>query len=154
MGYSAILFADTMRRSVPAERCDKVRLVSIEFEEKFAEIARQFVEIAGLKGVIEVVIGDAETVMRKMKAAGQLKEGEVDLLFLDHVEDLYEKHFRVAWEELGLLRKGGLAVADNVLRPGAPAYRAFVRESDAVKSHGVEGLIIPGDFAVSETIQG
>jgi catechol O-methyltransferase len=30
-------------------------------------------------------------------------------------------------EELGLLKKGDVIVADNVVRPGAPEYRELVR---------------------------
>ena len=78
------------------------------------------------------------------------KEGlkKIDLLFLDHSEELYAQDFKVV-EGLGLLKKGAMVVADNVVRPGAPEYRALVRNMDGWKSIGVKGLIWPGEFEVS-----
>jgi catechol O-methyltransferase len=49
-------------------------------------------------------------------------------------------------EELGLLNKGAVIVADNVVRPGAPDYRELVRSHPGLKSEGVSGLIQPGDL--------
>lgn len=69
------------------------------------------------------------------------------MLFLDHVEDLYVADFKVC-EELGLLKEGALVVGDNVVRPGAPEYRKYVREHPGLSSKGVRGLIQPGDFEV------
>ena len=52
-------------------------------------------------------------------------------------------------QELGLLKKGSMVIADNVMKPGAPEYRAFVRGLSGAQSDGVMGLIQPGDFEVS-----
>ena len=52
-------------------------------------------------------------------------------------------------EELGILKKGGLVVADNVLRPGAPEYRKHVRDNPNYETKAIPGLIIPGEFEVS-----
>jgi catechol O-methyltransferase len=49
-------------------------------------------------------------------------------------------------EELDLLKKGAVIVADNVVRPGAPDYREMVRNHPGLKSEGVRGLIQPGDL--------
>ncbi|KXL44544.1 hypothetical protein M433DRAFT_154970 [Acidomyces richmondensis BFW] len=144
MGYSAILFADQMRQ-VAADP-SKVQFWSLEFEESFAEIARQFIDIAGLSDVVTVVLGPADESVRKMKADGRLEH--IDMLFLDHVEDLYEQDLKVC-EDAGLLRPGACIVADNVLRPGAPKYREYVRSHAGYQSKGMKGLIVPGDFEVS-----
>jgi catechol O-methyltransferase len=72
----------------------------------------------------------------------------IDFLFLDHVESLYVPDFK-ACEELGLLKKGAVITADNIVRPGAPEYRAFVRSHPRLKSSEVKALIQPGDIEVS-----
>lgn len=144
MGYSAILFADQMRQ-VAADP-SKVQFWSLEFDESFAEIARQFIDIAGLSDVVTVVLGPADESVRKMKADGRLEH--IDMLFLDHVEDLYEQDLKVC-EDAGLLRPGACIIADNVLRPGAPKYREYVRSHAGYQSKGMKGLIVPGDFEVS-----
>lgn len=48
----------------------------------------------------------------------------------------------------GFAAKGNLVVADNVVTPGAPQYRAYVRQNPRFESWGVKGLIIPGDLEV------
>ncbi|KAH6692092.1 S-adenosyl-L-methionine-dependent methyltransferase [Leptodontidium sp. MPI-SDFR-AT-0119] len=149
LGYSAILFADAMRRARDSQlasgtvRGQELRVWSIEISEDFASIARQFIDLAGLGDIIAVVVGTADVVLKKLKDEGKL--GGVDMLFLDHVEKLYVKDFKVV-EELGLLRKGAVIAADNVVRPGAPEYREFVRGYPRLSSEGVRGLIQPGDF--------
>lgn len=57
------------------------------------------------------------------------KKIQIDFLFIDHVKDLYLRDLKLALA-LGLLKPGTIVVADNVLTPGAPEYRAFV-ESDS-----------------------
>jgi catechol O-methyltransferase len=75
---------------------------------------------------VKVIVGSADSSLKKLVDDGEL-EG-VDLLFLDHAEELYVKDFMVV-EDLGLLKKkGALAVADNVVRPGAPDYRELMRD--------------------------
>jgi len=66
-------------------------------------------------------------------------EGGADVLFLDHVEELYDVDLKVAWEELGLFRKVALVVANTVLKPGAPRCRKFVREHRE-SARGDQGL--------------
>ncbi|EHK42203.1 hypothetical protein TRIATDRAFT_251725 [Trichoderma atroviride IMI 206040] len=140
LGYSAILFADTMRRSNPSQQ---IRVFSLEFSAEFSSIARQLIELAGLSDIVTVVTGTAEESLRKLHAQGTLTS--VDFLFLDHVEDLYPADFKV-YEELGLLHKGAVIAADNVVRPGAPEYRKLVRSHPRLQSTGVRGLIQPGDL--------
>ena len=99
VGYSAILFADHMRRANP-----EAKLLSLEFNPQFAKIISEMVSLAGLQDSVTVVTGSADESMRRLKKEGQL--GNIDLLFLDHVEDLYERDLKVAMDELGLLRSG------------------------------------------------
>lgn len=157
VGYSAILFADAMRRgSGGADGNDKVsdaaarpHVWSLEFRADYAAVAAELVEIAGLAEAVTIVQGPADESLRRLQADGAWKEnGGVDVLFLDHVETLYVQDLKVC-EELGVLKAGSLVLADNVVRPGAPDYREYVRAHGRFESHGVKSLIIPGEWEVS-----
>lgn len=145
LGYSAILFADGMRAHSSGNNVKKMQVWSLEMNSEFAAIARRLVEIAGLSELVTVVVGSAEESLRKLKGEGKVMG--VDMLFLDHAEELYVSDFEVC-EELGLLGKGAVVVADNVVRPGAPEYRELVRNHPRMESEGVRGLIQPGDLEV------
>ncbi|KAM0746427.1 S-adenosyl-L-methionine-dependent methyltransferase [Meredithblackwellia eburnea MCA 4105] len=140
IGYSAILFAETMcRASAGAE----ARLFSLEFDPLFASIAMNLIDLAGLGDVVKVVTGAAAASLARLKVDGTLDC--IDMLFLDHVEDLYAEDLKVC-EDLGLLKSGSCIVADNVLRPGAPKYREYVRAHTGLTTRAIKGLIVPGDF--------
>ncbi|KAH8821790.1 S-adenosyl-L-methionine-dependent methyltransferase [Xylogone sp. PMI_703] len=141
LGYSAILFADAMRRY--REPNQRLRVWSLEMNSGFAAIAREMIELAGLSDIITVVEGSASESLRKLQNDGSLVE--IDLLFLDHEEQLYLTDLK-ACMELGLLKNGAVIAADNVVRPGAPEYREFVRTKTSLKSEGIRGLIQPGDL--------
>ncbi|KAL7893722.1 S-adenosyl-L-methionine-dependent methyltransferase [Trichoderma sp. SZMC 28014] len=141
VGYSAIHFADTMRRYSKPDA--QPRVFSLEMKAEFASIAEQLIELAGLSEIVTVVTGPAGESIRKLHKEGTLSN--VDFLFLDHVESLYVPDFKAA-EELGLLKKGAVITADNVVRPGAPEYREFVRSHPRLQSAGVKALIQPGDI--------
>jgi catechol O-methyltransferase len=135
-----------MRQAGSAKPDQVVKLLSLEFDPVIADIARNLIDLAGLSDIVTVVVGSAANSLRKLHSEGTLDY--MDLLFLDHVEDLYLSDFQVC-ESLGLLRSGALVVADNVLRPGAPQYREFMRGYNKVESWAVKGLIIPGELEVS-----
>ncbi|KAL7950374.1 S-adenosyl-L-methionine-dependent methyltransferase [Trichoderma barbatum] len=141
LGYSAILFADAMRRNSKPDQ--QLRVWSLEMSSEFSAIARELVMLAGLSDIVKVVTGPAEELLRKLHKEGTLSN--VDFLFLDHVEHLYLPDFKVC-EELGLLQQGAVIAADNVVKPGAPEYRKFVRSHPRLQSTGVVGLIQPGDL--------
>ncbi|THV50956.1 hypothetical protein BGAL_0129g00150 [Botrytis galanthina] len=145
LGYSAVLFADAM---VKAHGGDAgLKIYSLELDPAFAAIARQIAQIAGLDHIIEVVEGTAASSITSL--VKEKKITNVDFLFLDHVEDLYERDFKVV-EASGVLKRGAVVVADNVVRPGAPEYRESIRgdvkKDQGWESWGVRGLIWPGDF--------
>ncbi|KAL7919737.1 S-adenosyl-L-methionine-dependent methyltransferase [Trichoderma austrokoningii] len=142
LGYSAILFADAMRRSNPSQQ---LRVFSLELSAEFSSIARELIQLAGLSDIVTVVTGPAEESLRKLHAQGVLTS--LDLLFLDHVEELYSADFKVC-EELSLFHNGTVIAADNVVRPGAPEYRQLVRSHPRLQSTGIRALIQPGDLEV------
>ena len=141
VGYSSILFAQEMR-----EQVSEAKLWSLEFDPVFANIISELVDLAGLSSIVTVVTGPADESMRRLKAEGKLSH--IDMLFLDHMEDLYEQDLRVAMDELELLKSGSCVVADNVLVPGAPEYRKYVRDHAGLSSRAIEGLIMPGEIMV------
>ena len=53
--------------------------------------------------------------------------GAVDLLFLDHDKNAYLADLQSILDR-GWLHRGSIVVADNVRVPGAPEYRAYMRE--------------------------
>ncbi|KAK4541046.1 hypothetical protein LTR36_008415 [Oleoguttula mirabilis] len=142
LGYSAIMFGDYLQNQRNVKR-PRAHVWSLEFEPDFAAIMREIIAIAGLSDIVTFVTGPANESLRELKSSGEVEK--VDFLFMDHVEDLYEQDLKVC-EELGLLKSGACIVADNVVRPGAPAYRTYVRSHAGLRSSGVKGLIVPGDF--------
>ena len=144
VGYSAILCADTMRKVRPDGPDSHVW--SLEFEPRFANIAKELIALVGLEELVTVVTGPADESMRKLKTQGKLDR--IDFLFLDHIEDLYEQDLKVAMYELKLLGRGACILADNVLLPGAPEYRKYVRDHMGLSSKGLKGLILPGEAEV------
>ncbi|OQD96633.1 hypothetical protein PENSOL_c015G04812 [Penicillium solitum] len=93
------------------------------------------------------VVGPSQHTLQRFHDEGILAETGIDLLFMDHDEALYEPDVKLA-EKLGFLDKeGALVIADNVLRPGAPEYRSYMRKNPRLsKSWGLPGFIVPGDF--------
>lgn len=144
LGYSAILFADAMKRVNGSS--EGIHVWSLEFSADFAAIARKLVDIAGLSELVTVVVGAAEDSLKKLKQEGKVVA--IDFLFLDHVEKLYVTDFQVV-EKLGFLHDDAVVVADNVVKPGAPEYRKMMREHRGFKSRGMRALIQPGDLEVS-----
>lgn len=143
LGYSAILFAESMRREHNSNH--GLQVWSLEMNTGFASIARDMIELAGLSDIVTIVVGTAESSLQMLKDEGKVKQ--IDILFLDHAEELYVADFKVC-KELSLLKKGSVIIADNVVRPGAPEYRALMRGDPNLKSEGVMGFIQPGDLEV------
>lgn len=104
-GYSTIWLA----RALP----DGGRLVTLEADPGFAEVARANVAGAGLADAVEVRVGRALDTLPALAAEG----GEpFDLIFID--ADKRSNPDYLEWA-LRLSRPGTLIVADNVVRDGA-----------------------------------
>ncbi len=147
VGYSAILFGKALREAHQGTAKDEAQplLWSLEADPVFAGIAMNLVDLAGLGDIVKVITGEAANSLVRLKQEDKINS--IDMLFLDHVEELYHIDLQVA-ESLQLLKKGSHVVADNVLRPGAPDYRKYVREHPKLETRAIPGLIIPGDFGV------
>jgi catechol O-methyltransferase len=122
-GYSAL------RMAVAAP---SARIVSIEFSEANARIARRILEHAGVDGRVVVVVGrlgDGGATVDTLREVHGFRAGSVDLLFLDHDKNAYLPDLHLCVQQ-AWLRVGGLVVADNVKFPGAPEYRAYMAQNE------------------------
>jgi len=99
-GYSTIWMA----RALPADG----ELVSLEYNPRHAEVARENIARAALSSKVSVIVGSAIDALPTLK-------GPFDLSFIDADKRSNPDYFRWA---LKLSRKGSLIVVDNVVRGG------------------------------------
>jgi predicted O-methyltransferase YrrM len=104
-GYSTIWLA----RALPADG----RLVTLEADPRFAEVARANIARASVADVVELRVGAALETLPQLHAEGA---GPFDLIFIDADKQNYPGYFE--WS-LKLSRPGTLIIGDNVVRDGA-----------------------------------
>jgi predicted O-methyltransferase YrrM len=104
-GYSTIWLA----RALPPQG----RLVTLEFQEKHAAVARENLERTGLASQVEMRQGPAATSLEQLHAEGA---PPFDMIFVD--ADKKNNPVYLEWS-LRLSRPGSLIVVDNVVRDGA-----------------------------------
>src|SRR4029453_11522731 len=88
------------------------RVVTLELNSAFAEVARSNLARAGLAARVEVRIGPALETLPLLAAEAS---GPFDLIFIDADKESTAEYFRWA---LKLSRRGSLIVVDNVVREG------------------------------------
>ncbi|HEV7404200.1 MAG TPA: O-methyltransferase [Chthoniobacteraceae bacterium] len=103
-GYSTLWLAG----GLPADG----RLVTIEFEEKHAAVARANLARAGLEKIVDLHVGAALDVLPRIAAHDP---APFDFIFIDANKEDYPEYFTWA---LRLSRKGTVIIADNVVRQG------------------------------------
>ena len=64
----------------------------------------------------------------------------MDFVFIDHWKDLYLKDLKLL-ESHGLLRKGTLILADNIIFPGAPDYLEYVQSSEKYQTELIHSTL-------------
>jgi predicted O-methyltransferase YrrM len=122
-GYSAIWLG----RALP----DDGRLITLELEERHAEVARRNFARAGLEGKIEVRVGPALESLAGLRA----DRGEpFDLVFIDADKRNTPAYFSAA---VDLAHAGSLVVVDNVVRQG----KLIDTESEDPDAVGMRRLI-------------
>ncbi len=104
-GYSTIWLA----RALPPGG----RLITLEAEPRFAEVARGSIAGAGLTDVVELRVGAALETLPKLVSESA---GPFDLIFIDADKKNNPGYFEWA---LKLSRPGTLIIVDNVVRDGA-----------------------------------
>jgi catechol O-methyltransferase len=118
----------------------QARLVSIEFNPANAAIARRIWDHAGVGDRLTVVVGtlgDGGATAARLQSEHGFVKGSVDLVFVDHDKNAYLPDLRLIIER-GWLHPGSVAVADNVKFPGAPKYRAYMKDVEGIEWHSVE----------------
>ena len=118
LGYSTIRILNNMT--------DTSKLTSIEANEKFAQIAREHIEISGLSKNHILKIGKSSDLIPSL-------EEQYDFVFIDHWKDLYLKDLQLL-EQFGLLKQGAWVFADNVVLFNLEDYLDYVRSSLDFKS--------------------
>ncbi|OAA57305.1 O-methyltransferase family 3 [Cordyceps fumosorosea ARSEF 2679] len=114
VGYSAMVWANAVGKDGA--------VTTLEFSAEYADAARKALKDNGVENV-EVIQGDA------LETVGKLNPAEpYDLVFIDAQKTGYPTYLRTILEKSQpgaaggrLLRKGGLILADNVLRRGLVA---------------------------------
>lgn len=119
-GYSTIWLA----KSVPANG----KVTTIEYDPRYAEVAKRNIQQAGLSEKVEIRVG------RALDVLSQLMDENVapfDMIFIDADKPPYTEYFQMA---LKLSRPGTIIVADNVIRNG----KVLDEHSDDEKVQGVQ----------------
>lgn len=123
-GYSAL----RMVRVMPSD----ARLYSIELNSANAQIARRIWDHAGLGDRVTVIVGhlgDGGSTLDQLRTAHGFAPGELDFVFIDHDKAAYLPDLQHILDQ-NWLHRGSVVVADNVKFPGAPQYRAYLRQQE------------------------
>ncbi|WWC89626.1 uncharacterized protein L201_004551 [Kwoniella dendrophila CBS 6074] len=148
VGYSGISFArhllELHPNSIYPENWssdaneDRAGYISLEKSEVYATTARGGFKLAGLDKVIKVVTGSSSPNLRNLrKTLNMPKPLKFDMVFLDHLKPLYTIDIKVLEEE-GLVGPGTVLIADNVVKPGNPAYLSWVRATPEQKRKSLQ----------------
>ncbi len=99
-GYSAICLAEGIREGG--------KLITIDVNEELEDRVLGYVEEAGFSDVIEMRIGQAESLVPELQET-------FDLIFIDANKAAYWDYLEMVYDKLSV---GGLVIADNVLWSG------------------------------------
>ncbi len=99
-GYSAICLAQGLQKNG--------QLHTIEINEELKSICEKYFKIANLQSKIKLHVGDAITIIPKMKYV-------FDIIFIDADKKNYLKYYELA---LSKIKTGGYILIDNVLWSG------------------------------------
>ncbi|WP_425383145.1 O-methyltransferase [Rossellomorea oryzaecorticis] len=100
-GYSSIWMA----KALP----ENGTLITLEYSEKHAEVARKNIKLAGLDNKIEVLVGAA------LDTLPSLKDKKFDFIFIDADKKNNPHYIKWAFE---LSKPGTVIITDNVVRGG------------------------------------
>jgi catechol O-methyltransferase len=105
-------------------------------------------------------IGDGGATLDALAGEHGFSDGKLDLLFIDHDKAAYLADLQSIIDR-GWLRRGSVVVADNILIPGSPKYREFMKQQqgklfDTVehKTHGEYQTLVPDLVLESEYLAG
>ncbi|KAF7240748.1 Catechol O-methyltransferase [Varanus komodoensis] len=75
---------------------------------------------------VTIIQGFSQDVIPQLKETYQVDT--LDFVFLDHWKERYAPD-TILLEECGLLRKGSVLLADNIIFPGAPEFIKYIRSN-------------------------
>nr|XP_039264195.1 catechol O-methyltransferase-like [Styela clava] len=122
-GYSAVRIARLMKPG----SC----FYSLEIDPICTKLTERFVGHAGLSDKVKVILGDAHEVIPQLKEKYGIEK--IDLALLDNSCKNYKGNL-IEMLDAGLIQKGSVVLADNVLYPVANDYREFVRSHKRFES--------------------
>jgi len=119
------------------------RVVTFEADPGAVMVARNIVEFAGLAHAVDVRTGHSEDTLPEL--ARVVGSTSFDVVFFDQRGSRYTADLMVL-EKAGLLSFGSVVVADNVLKPGAPAFLWHVLHSGLYETRivRVQEYAMPG----------
>lgn len=123
-----------------ARAAPQARVFSVEFAAANAEVAQRIWAHAGVADRVTCVvgtIGDGGRTLEALATEHGFTPGGLDLLFIDHDKSAYLADLRSILDRRWL-HPGSIVVADNVRVPGAPKYRAYMREQQGRRFDTVE----------------
>jgi predicted O-methyltransferase YrrM len=134
-GYSAICMA---RGLAPGGR-----LITIEMNDEYEPVIREFFEKAGIAEQTDLMIGDALEILPHL-------EGSFDLVFLDANKRQYSAYYDQIIDKVS---PGGIILTDNVLWDGKVLQNPATMDEETAAIHrfnqkitadpGVENFILP-----------
>mmetsp|Transcript_24734 Transcript_24734/g.38158 ORF Transcript_24734/g.38158 Transcript_24734/m.38158 type:complete len:310 (-) Transcript_24734:408-1337(-) len=156
-GYSAILLARTMRDAFQGTSTP-YHLISVEVTQQHVATARRLLSMAGLESHVTVLLipemgvggmthdlgGFLATEIKSIsQAAGRKPNYKIEFLFIDHEKNLYLIDLQ-RLEGSGLIKKGTIVVADNVIFGRIAEYRGYVHslsEKSIVETKTIETYV-------------
>lgn len=130
-GYSALRIA----RAAP-----DARVFSVEMSAANAVNARRIWAHAGVAERVTCIvgtIGDGGHTLDALAVEYGFAAGGLDFLFIDHDKNAYLADL-LSIMARGWLHAGSIVVADNILIPGSPKYRAYLRAQQGTAWDTVE----------------
>ncbi|KAJ3590308.1 hypothetical protein NHX12_008261 [Muraenolepis orangiensis] len=116
-GYSTV----RMARALPLG----ARIYSVEMDQKNAAIAEKVIRLAGFDDdMVELIVCPSDEVIPRLRSDYGLEK--LDFVLMDHWKKCYLPDLQML-EGSGLLGKGSVILADNVLFPGAPNFLRHIR---------------------------
>ncbi|MEE6504334.1 hypothetical protein FKM82_005151 [Ascaphus truei] len=115
-GYSAVRIARLLKPGA--------RFFTVEMDPAHIAVAKQIFEYAGVQDKVQLLEGTTGEIIPQLK--NKYNVDTLDFVFLDHWKEEYTPDTKLL-ESCGLLRKGSVLLADNVIEPGAPDFLKYVR---------------------------
>ncbi|EPS37724.1 hypothetical protein H072_8532 [Dactylellina haptotyla CBS 200.50] len=108
-GFSALTFAEALKD------VEGAKIITTDINPETTKVARQAFKDAGIDHFVSLIEGPAQESIENLGG-----EAPFDMIFLDANKDGYPQYFKTILD-LKLLRKGGILIADNVLKRGLVA---------------------------------